>query len=1300
MGVGEDVMMNPEGMAALALAPMALGYYALRRWRAGQKNDPRGQKAKAAKREEARRVKREEAKRAKRAKRAERAERAELQAAKRAELQAQLAAEKAAAGAGAQSAEERSEKLRTAARKANRAAAEAALFAEQAAKKAKAAATEAERQVRKAETRRAELQAQLEERQVRNAQKAKEDAKWAQKADKAIKQFNKSAVGSTRDNATAILVKQGFILQPGKDEHNKDVYERSTMSMRFTNIPMTQKISVGSTPNPGYVFGNVMRKLRRSIKHLYRDIPEGNIIRNPYSEWHTSTTIPGGAKKKRVNPKTVKKFATRLYNAAAAGNEETVKEYIEKLQNVGKISANVVGENPDKRTALMAAAENGHIAIVKLLLAVPLLDVPLLDVNAKDVSDQTALMFAAHEGHTDVVEKLLAVPDINVNAKDKYGYTALMWAAGEGHTAIVELLIKADADVDAKDNRGWTALMFASYKGNVAAVIVLLDAGADADAVDDTGATALMFAVRNGVENDRLKIVNLLIAKGVKINAATKINKRIHQSGFTALMDAVDPDNHGDDVNIDIVSALLDAGSYMHVSDGAINKNAYNAFLKLLIQQRSTVLVDAMDAGASHSDAVLVAAKAKFFNYANNLIGHIGDEMGDPDKWPLDNLLEYAKNNNIPDVTLADGTYLPRNFVIEAIVDSIVNSEKAKKLQLELSRYDDVSFKCNEVLGDSEEEYIDANNPKSLIQAASDGDYEKVKLLLDAGANVDATDDYGSTPLIIAANAEPPNLDILKLLIAAGANVNVIDKDGSTALNAVSYHKDKYEMTSVLMTSVLIKAGADVTTAYNAFLKIGSQQKGRKNPMRDYYFNNANNLIQKVKKALREWSLVEIFPWANKNKLLDDRFDFKGFEDSVVHALSDDATIDRVQSTKDFVIKDIVDRIVNSEEAKKLKEENEPDELGPGSKAGHRASLRTLPDQESKAIEAELAKRQAEIAAKVAAKIEGEVEAAAIESNLAKRRAELQAQLAAKVAEKAAAEAKRAAEKAAERAEAAKAAEAAAKAAAEALRFTKLRIADTDKAIRDAEMSRYITRTIRSGLVLGLEKVEMRGRLMQEEKAKVKRKFLDAAKKLIDTEEEIMKAALAATQAAAEASDAANAFADATVKAALEAAEVAERAEAERAEAAAKLAQREAKADAKLAAAKARAAEAADAAARAAEAKRAEAAERKRAAAEEIYWTRRADAAVTEFRELNTAGGGRNTKNATYRMLKNAGFKKTTSRSHTDSFGHSVWTRTKTNVRDERERFQKISVASTPTQWGNEYTKIQGKIEDAIRDLY
>ena len=108
-------------------------------------------------------------------------------------------------------------------------------------------------------------------------------------------------------------------------------------------------------------------------------------------------------------------------------------------------------------------------------------------------------------------------------------------------------------------------------------------------------------------------------------------------------MDAVDAENHGDDVNlinVDIVSALLKAGSYMHVSDGAINKNAYNAYLKIIIDRLLYAL------GYDRNDATPFECKQekdrkdpneKFFNYADDLIKHIRDEMPG---WPLEDLLQ------------------------------------------------------------------------------------------------------------------------------------------------------------------------------------------------------------------------------------------------------------------------------------------------------------------------------------------------------------------------------------------------------------------------------------------------------------------------------------------------------------------------------------------------------------------------------------------------------------------------------------------------------------------------------------
>ncbi len=55
-------------------------------------------------------------------------------------------------------------------------------------------------------------------------------------------------------------------------------------------------------------------------------------------------------------------------------------------------------------------------------------------------------------------------------------------------------------------------------------------------------------------------------------------------------------------------------------------------------------------------------------------------------------------------------------------------------------------------------------------------DYVMINLLLDAGANINAQDESGTTALIMASmNAHP---DIVKLLLQRGANVNQVNKFG------------------------------------------------------------------------------------------------------------------------------------------------------------------------------------------------------------------------------------------------------------------------------------------------------------------------------------------------------------------------------------------------------------------------------------------------------------------------------------------------------------------------------------------
>ncbi len=94
--------------------------------------------------------------------------------------------------------------------------------------------------------------------------------------------------------------------------------------------------------------------------------------------------------------------------------------------------------------------------------------------------------------------------------------------------------------------------------------------------------------------------------------------------------------------------------------------------------------------------------------------------------------------------------------------------------------------------------------PALLCEAVATGDFEQVRSLLAAGADVDANDDGGETPLHIAVRLG--RADHVELLLRHGANPN--GKDGSnwgwTPLCAAANRVDKR------IVQLLVAAGADV----------------------------------------------------------------------------------------------------------------------------------------------------------------------------------------------------------------------------------------------------------------------------------------------------------------------------------------------------------------------------------------------------------------------------------------------------------------------------------------------------------
>jgi len=177
-----------------------------------------------------------------------------------------------------------------------------------------------------------------------------------------------------------------------------------------------------------------------------------------------------------------------------------------------KAGADVNLANEHGVTPLALACENGSAPVVEKLLAAG------ANPNAADQAGETVLMTASETGNVAVVKALLA-KGANPNLKERtQDQTALMWAAAEKHPEAIKALIDGGADIKARSKSGSTPLLFAARSGDVDTVKVLLDAGADANEAMPDGNSALVIAAGSGHGEVGL----LLLDRGANPNAATK----------------------------------------------------------------------------------------------------------------------------------------------------------------------------------------------------------------------------------------------------------------------------------------------------------------------------------------------------------------------------------------------------------------------------------------------------------------------------------------------------------------------------------------------------------------------------------------------------------------------------------------------------------------------------------------------------------------------------------------------------------------------------------------------------------
>jgi ankyrin repeat protein len=385
------------------------------------------------------------------------------------------------------------------------------------------------------------------------------------------------------------------------------------------------------------------------------------------------------------------------------------------------------------------------------------------DANDRMVDGTTALHWAVHNGDADLVQRLIKA-GANVSRSNDYGSTPMAEAAERADAQILELLLKAGADVESPNALGQTALMTVARTNHIDAAKLLLAHRANVNAREQwRGQTALMWAAAQG----QPEMVQLLVNHGALPNA---------RSAMRAWERRVTAEPRPQNRPVGGLTALLLAA-----------REGCAGCAEALVKGKADINL----ADPDNISPLLMAALNGRFDVAAYLI----KAGADPNKWdtwgraPLYSTVDY---NTTPRGGRPDRPSSDRTTPVD-VEARLLAAGANPNMQLKL-------FPPYRSLGqDRGGDSMLTVGTTPLIRAAKAGDAASIRLLLAHHAIPDLPNSLGITPLMAAAGvgsttidtrgrfrSEQECIDAAKLLLGAGANVNAQRDNGQTALHGAA----------------------------------------------------------------------------------------------------------------------------------------------------------------------------------------------------------------------------------------------------------------------------------------------------------------------------------------------------------------------------------------------------------------------------------------------------------------------------------------------------------------------------------
>jgi ankyrin repeat protein len=465
--------------------------------------------------------------------------------------------------------------------------------------------------------------------------------------------------------------------------------------------------------------------------------------------------------------------ADALLDAVRAGNRQEAVRLIEA-------GADVNAADPLGTTPLMWAARYGDAVVVDLLIragakaaadnvfgVTPMAEAALIgsesvirallaagvDPNSPNPEGETALMLVVRTGQIGAAE-LLIDAGADVNARERWaGQTALMWAGAQLQPQMVKLLLANGAEVDARSTvREWTRkvsseprpkelaqggltpLMFAARTGCIECAELLLDAGADINLADPYGVTPLLVAALN-LQND---FAAYLVEKGADLT-------QWDLYGRTPLYVAIDlvdfppPRGRGPEPpmsGLELAEMLLERGA----NPNSQLKQWRPPFVRLARGQDNTL--------ATGATPLLRAAHASDVSAVKLLLQH-GALVDLPNASGITPLMAAAGVGVSPNTSRAKkkteaASIEAARLLIEAGADVNRVTHDPRRIRTDpLVREAMYGFIFQMAFDYA---YLPPSGRTALHGAAQKGWNEMVRLLVEAGAEVQPVDASGRTP--------------------------------------------------------------------------------------------------------------------------------------------------------------------------------------------------------------------------------------------------------------------------------------------------------------------------------------------------------------------------------------------------------------------------------------------------------------------------------------------------------------------------------------------------------------------------